>query len=375
MTTVYELAGTAPGTHALVIGVGSYDHLLGGTGTMLDNPYGLAQLGSPPLSALRVAEWLLNDLHNPDAPLASLEVLVSATTAAVLQTPSGPVTVEAATMSNIKAAAARWFQRADSDPENITIFYHCGHGLESSDLALLAQDFGSPGGTPATPWDCAYNFHRTYLGMSRCAARGQFYFVDACRQVSADALEFDGLDLATLVAPRLRGNSPRSAPILFASARESRAFAPTDDISRFAKALLAALSSNGNERRGGVWQVSSDSLGKAVLARVRLGNLPGVPPQACVVDGESVGPVTLHTLGGPPDVPVVVTDASAPPSTSLEFWRTGDQTPNRVLVGPSPWRDDVRAGTYTLVARDGGATFADLGEDWVVPPVYELEVR
>lgn len=374
MTTVHDVAGAGPGTHALVIGVGSYHHLLGGTGTSLDNPYGLGQLGSPPISALRVAEWLLNELHNPEAPLASLEVLISSPAPAVVATPSGPVTVEPATMTNIASAASRWFARADEHAENVAVFYHCGHGLESTDLALLAQDFGAPGGAPIRPWEFAYNFHRTYRGMAQCKARGQFYFIDACRQVSADVLAFDGRDLQVLAAPQLRGNNTRSAPILYASARESRAFAQTDGVSRFTGALLAALSSNGTERRAGTWRVSSEILGRAVLARIQLGNIPGVPAQQCVVGGESTGPVALHTITGNPQVPVLVTAATAPASTSLEFRRNGESSPGTTLVGPPPWRQDVPAGTYTIVARDGTSVVADLGEDWVLPPIYEREL-
>ncbi|RYP87302.1 hypothetical protein EKO23_06815 [Nocardioides guangzhouensis] len=374
MTTVHEVAGAGPGTHALVIGVGSYDHLLGGSHTLLDNPYGLGQLGSPSISALSVAEWLLNELYNPAAPLASLELLISAPTPAVVATPNGPMTIEPATMTNIANAASRWFARADAHAENVAVFYHCGHGLESADLALLAQDFGAPGGAPIRPWEFAYNFHRTYRGMAQCKARGQFYFIDACRQVSADVLSFDGRDLQVLVAPKLRGSNLRSAPILYASARESRAFAQTDGVSRFTEALLAALSSNGTERRGGIWRVSSEILGRAVLARIQLGNLPGIPEQLCVVDGESAGPVTLHSLNGNPQIPVHVRAATAPPTTSLEFRRSGETVSGTTLVGPPPWRHDVPAGTYTIVARDGAATIADLGEDWILPPVYEREL-
>ena len=197
MTTVYEDPTVASGTHALVIGVGVYDHLIGGSQTVLDDPYGLGQLAAPPVSAAAVARWLLQDLVNPQTPLASLEVVISAPgPRGYPETSTGSVVVEPATMANIKEAATRWFQRANTNEENVAFFYHCGHGLQSSDLALLAQDFGSPGGDPPKRMDNAYNFHRSYRGMARCAAKGQFFFVDACRQVSSGTLAFDGLDLA-----------------------------------------------------------------------------------------------------------------------------------------------------------------------------------
>lgn len=374
MTTVLDIGGTDPGTHALVIGVGSYDHLLGGKELLLDNPYGLKQLGSPPISALRVAEWLLGSLQNAKAPLASLEVLISAPTPATITTKSGPVEVEPATMANIADAASRWFDRANTNPNNVTFFYHCGHGLQSADLALLAQDFGAPGGDPAAPWARAYNFERSYRGMARCAARAQIYLVDACRQVSADALNFDGQDLQTLVAPKLRGNLLRSAPILYATAREARAFAATDQASRFAAALLTALSSSGMERLNGTWRVTTDSIGKAVRTCIRLGNGPNTPDQECVVSGEAAEPVTLHTSAGNPQVPVIVTAVDTPPSSALEFWRAGEPTPRTTVAGPSPWRHDLVAGTYSIMVRDGQVPIVDLGEDWILPPAYEREL-
>lgn len=374
MTTVRKVDGAAPGTHALVIGVGTYDHLIGGSGLLLDNPYGLKQLGSPPISALHVAEWLLGSLQNAAAPLASLEVLISAPAPVTMTTPQGPVPIEPATMANIAEAAQRWFKRANSNPDNVAFFYHCGHGLQSSDLALLAQDFGAPGGDPAAPWARAYNFERTYRGMAHCAARAQVFLVDACRQVSADVLNFDGQDLQTLVAPKLRGNALRSAPILYATAREARAFAATDQASRFAAALLAALSSSGMERFNGKWRVTTDSIGRAVRTCVRLGNGPTTPQQDCVVAGEAAEPITLHTSGSNPQVPVVVTASGAPSSSSIEFRRPGDAIPMTVVAGPAPWRHDLAAGTYSIVVKDGQLTVVDIGEDWILPPAYEREL-
>jgi hypothetical protein len=376
MTTVLDTAAPGPGTHALVIGVGAYDHLVGGRGTLLDNPFGLKQLGSPPRSALAFAEWLLGGLANDVAPLASLEVVISARTPVTIADSGGQrVEVEPATMANIRAATERWFARADSHDDNVAVFYHCGHGLESSDLALLAQDFGAPGGDPVQLWANAYNFHRTYRGMAKCKAKGQFFFVDACRQVSADVLEFDGRDLAALIAPKLRGqNSTRNAPILYASARAARAFARTDSVSRFTSALIEALDSNGAERQQGRWQVSNATLGRGVIKRIELGNVKGVPSQDCVSDGESAGTTTIHVLADAPRVPVIVSGKTLPATAALEFRRSVSAPPDLTAAGPAPWRLDVQAGTYALWALDGQQLIADLTEEWIMPPAYEREL-
>jgi hypothetical protein len=69
------IAGSA--THALVIGVGSYPHLLGGSGALCEDNEGLAQLTSPPVSARKFADWLICSFANPDKPLASVALLIS----------------------------------------------------------------------------------------------------------------------------------------------------------------------------------------------------------------------------------------------------------------------------------------------------------
>ena len=55
-----------PVTHAIVIGVGDYPHLVNGTGTLTNKNGGLKQLSSPPESARTFCNWLLDDFHNPD---------------------------------------------------------------------------------------------------------------------------------------------------------------------------------------------------------------------------------------------------------------------------------------------------------------------
>ena len=71
----------------MVVGVGRYRHLLGGDPEkLLDEPLGLEQLTSPPVSAEALADWLVQrqcdaargvGFNNPAAPLASVEMLLS----------------------------------------------------------------------------------------------------------------------------------------------------------------------------------------------------------------------------------------------------------------------------------------------------------
>lgn len=376
MTTVVDTKAPGPGTHALVIGVGAYDHLIGGSGPLLDNPFGLGQLGSPPLSAEHFANWLMAEMSNDEAPLASLEVLISAPNPVKLTTPQGAeLEIEPATMANINEAVERWKGRAETHSENITVFYHCGHGLESADLILLAQDFGAPGGAPAQLWKNAYNFDSTYLGMASWKARGQFFFVDSCRVVNQSVLNYGVATSPALVASELRGqNATRDAPKVLATVREARAYALSDGVSRFTTALIDALESNGARKKAdGKWRVTAATIGEAVQTRIDLGNVDGVPFQVCEASGQSAGgKAAMHTLSGIPRVPMRLVGVGLPLTTSVEFRRP--DIPALTAEGPSPWRLEVQAGTYSLFVLDGGQIVVDLPEEIVYPPVYERDL-
>src|SRR6266850_4512990 len=89
MALVYQSAAfganpEAPGAHALVIGVGQYPHLLGGDADIIEDPMGLRQLESPPVSAKVFTHWLIPKVDpqqaqfsNPDAPLATVDLVLS----------------------------------------------------------------------------------------------------------------------------------------------------------------------------------------------------------------------------------------------------------------------------------------------------------
>lgn len=134
MALVYQSAAfganpAAPGAHALVIGVGKYPHLLGGDADIVDDPMGLRQLESPPVSAKAFAKWLipkadpqLVKFSNPDAPLATVEMVLSPDE--TYTSPAGNATpVELATFDNIQRAFDMWLPRLQNAPGSLAIFY------------------------------------------------------------------------------------------------------------------------------------------------------------------------------------------------------------------------------------------------------------
>ena len=119
-----------PATHAIVIGVGAYRHLVGGDRKLFPNHQGLGQLTSPPNSAQAFARWLLDSYKNPEKPLASVELLVSGKSTGKFVLPDGTVkNVQRASMANVKEAITHWQERGDSHTGNLMVFFFSGHGL------------------------------------------------------------------------------------------------------------------------------------------------------------------------------------------------------------------------------------------------------
>ena len=179
MTTVYtsSLASNdkkAVGTHLFIVGVGEYPCLLGGDPKqLLEDPMGLKQLSSPPVSAAALASWFLGrqgpsgaavGFHNPNAPLATVEMLLSPS-----QSYTGPgvapVPVAAATRANIVQSFKLWKDRVAADPGNIAVFYFCGHGVMGVNDYLMPSDFGAL--NPANPWQDLVDIWSAPQGLDR----------------------------------------------------------------------------------------------------------------------------------------------------------------------------------------------------------------
>ena len=76
------IAGDVAAVHGLVIGIGDYPHLLGGSGPLTPSHDGMQQLSSPPVSARAVADWLIADFRHPERVVGSVALLLSENPAA-----------------------------------------------------------------------------------------------------------------------------------------------------------------------------------------------------------------------------------------------------------------------------------------------------
>src|SRR5687767_132933 len=124
--TYWKLGAGATGAHALVIGVGDYPALVGGASPLYPQHGGMGQLTSAPVSAIAFADWLTagppTGYDSSQAPLLSLELLISAATPQVYQPWQGGLhhqkAVDRADFVNIQRAIQDWFARLNTSPSN-----------------------------------------------------------------------------------------------------------------------------------------------------------------------------------------------------------------------------------------------------------------
>ncbi len=349
MTTVYTspLAASNPkavGTHVFIVGVGEYPCLLGGDPKqLLENPMSLKQLSSPPVSAGALASWFLGrqgpapaavGFHNPNAPLATVEMVLSPSQA--YTRPDGnEVLVEAATHANIIQGFVRWTDRAAHHDQNIAVFYFCGHGVIGANDYLLPSDFGAV--NPRMPWGEAIDITDTARAMRRLAGGSLYFFIDACRQPARDALR-PGASVPALESVDF--NKPvRSFArlILWATGEGQAAFGVASKASRFCAALTEALSSyEAEEAPGGTgWMVTGEVLARSVRRILDAANEELEPEKRQYVEQQLIGSQPFHFDTTTPrrivkDIPSVW---SVGPGVRqlLAAWGVGDALPDRVL--------------------------------------------
>lgn len=381
MTTVYQLAGHAantPGTHVLVIGVGSYLHLVGGDDDLVDDPMGLAQLQSPPVSAAAVVRWFMGrqlappdsaGYRNPNVPLASIEVAVSPGSIDLPGTPAKAV--DLADMAGIEKCFDSWRKRCVANPNNIAVFYFCGHGVMTANQYLLAADFGG-----GNPWTRAFDVTNTVRALEREIAGPMYFFIDSCRQIpralamqlGANPLPIRSVDLGK---PVING----SRLVLYAAGEGKQAFAQVGQVSRYTASLLQALSGYSGRKRPGSqeWEVTGEDLARSVRCLLEAGNRAGAPSQ--VVEQDLNSPTVLHVDSSPARV-IVGLDLkpdAARPGHKVFLQKQGGAS-NEADAASCPWRTEVPRGFYNVGARDQNSPVPIIlhEDEELEPPHYEL---
>lgn len=344
------------GTYALVIGVSRYPYADGDDATDFGEQSGLENLSSAARSASEFAAWLLKEYRNPEAPLKSLQVLLSPAEDEVIHPE-----IEAllpAPYSATRAAVRQElisFREMCKKPENVGIVYVAGHGVQLSKRGaiVLLEDFAAEG--QMDKLEGAIDMVGCHAGMNGDEyAAHQFWFVDACRQRPIYARKFESMTGALSFGDEPNGQV-HSAPLFLASSTRESAFAERGGTSLFCRAVLTALRGDGargpDEGSGNEWTVPVSRLVELLHDSVQ--ELAGEHGEEQRVDITGrVNEAVIHRFPKEPDVHLQLSMDPEPAAASakIELLLNGN-TP--VNPPPSEWPIDQRvpAGLYQLKVR------------------------
>jgi hypothetical protein len=316
-----------PATHVLIIGVGDYPHLPGGgSSTKAKFDAGMEQLSSPPESARVFADWFISRFSNDRRPLATVELLIGDKNRRY-QVPerNGVAAHEKLTgragLKDITGAAIRWKARGDEHPDNLLIFYFCGHGLsQGEEFAVVASDYG---GDASLPLKGLIDIPKFLVRMSDCAATDQCFFFDACREAD-DTLVHADFDGSALVQKTSAPTGGLKQCVYYSTLYGKSAHGKKGQPSFYTKAVLHALNGPAAENSTGVWRVNSVRMFEGISHMMVQFAEPDYYRVQFPQSGSQIM-FDLHTLPGKPELPFLIGFAghqgpSPPPSViGLKF--------------------------------------------------------
>jgi hypothetical protein len=366
-----QLKSGSAATHAVVIGTSHYSYVRGGE---LYDP-GLKKetfdLGQAPIaatSAFRFAHWLHNSYCNPDAPLASVDLLLAPTDRERREWAELGLIEPGfygTTRETVEEHLFEWRDRCSGRPDNVAILYIAGHGVARSKVEsyVLLQDFAR---TPNV-LNGAVDVEGVQRGMAGATMpQSQFYFVDACRERMDEFAVYRNLGDPLELPETYGGADNRLAPILCSASPDTQAFGIVGNGTFFSTALLESLSGPlwtayeaPDERKKLFrekhhWHVSATKLLNAVGDRVQEIAAMHQREQTVVQLGQlRAGIGGFHILREPPTVSVIVDvcPERAAELAQAELWRRDRSylVGQRRKCSPKPLKlDGVPAGLYSL---------------------------
>jgi hypothetical protein len=373
MALLFNSIENHPQTHMLIIGVGDYPFLPGGTKEKqqtFDGAQRLGQLTSPPISAEAFyrAAIALHEEDNWIKPLGSIEVLASFNIHEVFV---GEV-ITPATIENISAAYFAWKNRCDTHEENVAIFYFCGHGLEKANQFLLAEDFGEITGNP---WKGSFDFDNTRKAFFTCKAKTQLFLVDACRNITRDMFQTD-LSSNPIEPPKISIADCEFDLTQKAAAEGESAFGKTNAVSFYTNALIKALKGNASFKDNDEWVVSTGLIASRMTSLIKMEKENQGYPQRCISNTSDV--TNIIRFHSPPKVPIAITcdPDDALPHADLICTEVNTNTVASRAPMEDPWNFDLEAGIYKMEANFVNNNYKNaLNVDAVIPPMAKKTLK
>jgi hypothetical protein len=297
------------GVHALIVGVSDYLNLPDFDDPPREATWSLNKLTSAALSAFAMFEEIKQD--NLRLPLKSVRLLLSphpveiAANPAVANTGAGR-----ANRAAFETDARDWRKDAKSNPEDMTVFFFSGHGIQRGpeEGVLLLEDFL---GADEPPLAKCFEIGDIKNGMAPSPsfpniALTQFYFVDACLTRPETQKKFVDPQVPEVFGAELNVVDRREAPVMFSTVDGAIALGREGKPSHFSEALTLALrdaAENPQPDANGavVWPITSLTIKTALDAyydehelgtKVKLGGVVGTP--------------VIRNLPNPPDVKMIV---------------------------------------------------------------------
>lgn len=294
--------------HVMIIGVGKYPHLPGGGSTPAKRTLGLGQLTSPPVSARNFCQWFLDRYHNPDRSLGSIEMFLSEAQPTPFDLPlgAGHIEVASARMENIDSAFYQWKDRCKSHPDNLLVFYFCGHGVQiGASNILLLEDYGE---NYDAPFRGAIHFNRMWKGLSGVVAGHKCFFVDACSNVPWEGQDIEDTEANGFLSITNDYRYWDRLTVIRAAVDGRSAYGRKKLVSRFTRALMECLNGRGAiyNRDNNRWEITNQSLTNPLSIIMDEINDEEKGKAQVHSPDHNPGVVTLQVQEGVPDVPVVI---------------------------------------------------------------------
>ncbi len=165
--------------------------------------------------------------------------------------------VPEATLANVKAAMLLWRPIIQCHPDNMLIFYFCGHGISlGQKAALLLNDFGDP----AASYDAAIELDELTGTLKNAAAAKQLFLIDCCRSKADDIYSNEtrvGSRVLSIVPNGNHNGVRRRQCVIFPTIDGEQAFGVAGEVSVFTTCFLDAVRFAAFDDKTGPWVSTS----------------------------------------------------------------------------------------------------------------------